>query len=90
MFSWFMAKPPVFCLQQFSYPYFGPNLPASSVKFGADETYVSFGSSFEVDKHPFESASLWDSLFPMKNWWFSVQDVPLSAKNLLFSIECSQ
>lgn len=52
-----MAKPPVFCLQQFSYPYFGPNLPASSVKFDANETYVSFGSSFEVDKHPFESAS---------------------------------
>lgn len=48
------------------YPYFGPNIGTSNVKFDGDEKFVDFGSTFDINYKPFKDASLWDSLFPRK------------------------
>lgn len=50
-----------------SYPYFGSEIPANSVKFDADEKYVVFDTTFQVKNHPFRNVALWDSLFPIEN-----------------------
>lgn len=50
-----------------SYPYFGSEIPANTVKFDADEKYVAFDTTFEVKNHPFRNAALWDSLYPIAN-----------------------
>lgn len=56
----------------FRYPYFGEEIPVNDVKFGDDETFIDFGTTFVINHKPFKDAPLWDSLFPLSKKWIKL------------------